>query len=112
MGCDDEGPQELEQVTGLALSLASLPGVEVSLKALDDDNLPDAGVYRQDLRHLRLAQSCRPRSFGLHGGLQLILPFLCSMSVLLICRQKGGSATHPDSQISGLQMRLLQSGNP
>ena len=44
MGCDAEGPQELEQVTALTLSLASLPGVEVSLRALDDSNLPDAGV--------------------------------------------------------------------
>ena len=52
MGSDDEGPQELEQVTGLALSLASLPGVEVSLRALDDDDLPDAGVHRQSCCHI------------------------------------------------------------
>ena len=58
MGCDEEGPRELEQVTALTLSLASLPGVEVSLRALDDSGLPDAGVLLLRELHLSCRQPC------------------------------------------------------
>ena len=44
IGNTPEGPHELEQETGLALSLASLPGTEARCVAVGPDTLPDAGA--------------------------------------------------------------------
>ena len=69
IGNTAEGPHELEQSTGLSLSLASLPGVEARIAMVDKETLPDAGIRSCQLgRQLQAVQE----------PVQLILACACA----------------------------------
>lgn len=46
IGSTDDGPEEIEHAPSLSLTLASLPGVHVSIQHVTKEQLPDGGEHR------------------------------------------------------------------